>query len=113
VSRVENTIVHDKELSFKGNGQTQRAVGKLGCGATRPEGAGAVAYANETANLQNQTNAETLLPLIRIFEEFRGRGYGGGYNAVRRYAGAKQQGKAAAVANVTRRPRRSRPGDVH
>ena len=48
-----------------------------------------MAYANElvTANLENQTDADTLLTLIRIFEELRGRGYGGGYDAVRRYAG--------------------------
>src|SRR5580658_284535 len=31
--------------------------------------------------------ARERLTLIRLFEELRGRGYGGGYDAVRRYAG--------------------------
>jgi hypothetical protein len=31
--------------------------------------------------------AREQLTLIRIFEELRGRGYDGGYDAVRRYAG--------------------------
>ena len=40
------------------------------------------------------------LTLIRIFEELRGRGYDGSYDAVRRYAGrwAKQHGQATAAA---------------
>jgi hypothetical protein len=52
-----------------------RAAGQLGL-----KGAGALAYANElvTANLENQTDANILLTLIRIFEELRGRGYGNG-----------------------------------
>src|SRR6201998_2573199 len=42
------------------------------------------------------------LTLIRIFEELRGRGYEGGYDAVRRYARrwAKQHGQATAAAYV-------------
>ena len=42
------------------------------------------------------------LTLIRIFEELRGRGYDGGYDAVRRYARrwAKQHGQATAAAYV-------------
>src|SRR5262245_57935601 len=47
--------------------------------------------------------AREQLTLIRIFEELRGRrGYEGGYNAVRRYAGrwAKQHGQATAAAYV-------------
>jgi transposase len=38
------------------------------------------------------------LTLIRIFEELRGLGYEGGYDAVRRYASAWQQERAAATA---------------
>jgi hypothetical protein len=46
--------------------------------------------------------AREQLTLIRIFEELRGRGYDGGYDAVRRYARrwAKQHGQATAAAFV-------------
>src|SRR5262245_24113918 len=46
--------------------------------------------------------AREQLTLIRIFEDLRGRGYEGGYDAVRRYAGrwAKQHGQATAAAYV-------------
>jgi len=46
--------------------------------------------------------AREQLTLIRIFEEFRGRGYDGGYDAVRRYAKrwAKDRGQATAAAYV-------------
>jgi hypothetical protein len=42
------------------------------------------------------------LTLIRVFEELRGRGYDGGYDALRRYARrwAKQHGQATAAAYV-------------
>ena len=42
------------------------------------------------------------LTLIRIFEELRGRGYDGGYDAVRRYARrwAKERGQSTAAAYV-------------
>jgi hypothetical protein len=46
--------------------------------------------------------AREQLTLIRIYEELRGRGYDGGYDAVRRYAGrwAKDRGHATAAAYV-------------
>src|SRR6201998_1102 len=46
--------------------------------------------------------ARERLTLIRIFEELRGRGYDGGYDAVRRYARrwAKEHGQATAAAYV-------------
>src|SRR2546429_5218073 len=46
--------------------------------------------------------AREQLTLIRIFEELRGRGYDGGYDAVRRYARrwAKERGQATAAAYV-------------
>src|ERR1700748_1787253 len=46
--------------------------------------------------------AREQLTLIRIFEELRGRGYDGGYDAVRRYARrwAKESGQATASAYV-------------
>src|ERR1700726_961160 len=46
--------------------------------------------------------AREQLTLIRIFEDLRGRGYYGGYDAVRRYARrwAKEHGQATAAAYV-------------
>lgn len=46
--------------------------------------------------------AREQLTLIRIFEELRGRGYRGGYDAVRRYARrwAKERGQSTAAAYV-------------
>src|ERR1700686_4076387 len=55
--------------------------------------------------------AREQLTLIRIFEELRGRGYDGGYDALRRYARrwAKQHGQATAAAYV---PLSFAPGEV-
>src|ERR1700739_728506 len=52
------------------------------------------------------------LTLIRIFEELRGRGYDGSYDAVRRYAKrwAKQHGQATAAAYV---PLSFAPGEAY
>jgi transposase len=52
------------------------------------------------------------LTLIRIFEELRGRGYEGGYDAVRRYARkwAKERGQATAAAYV---PLSFAPGEAY
>src|SRR5579864_7548910 len=52
------------------------------------------------------------LTLIRIFEELRGRGYDGGYDAVRRYARAwaKERGTATAAAYV---PLSFAPGEAY
>src|SRR4051795_2164515 len=52
------------------------------------------------------------LTLIRIFEELRGRGYDGGYDAVRRYAGrwAKERGQSTAAAYV---PLSFAPGEAY
>src|SRR5246127_2886554 len=46
--------------------------------------------------------ARERLTLIRLFEELRGRGYEGGYDAVRRYAGRwrKAHGQSTAAAYV-------------
>src|ERR1043166_932860 len=45
--------------------------------------------------------ARAQLTLIRIFEELRGRGYEGGYDAVRRYARrwSKERGQSTAAAD--------------
>src|SRR5262249_60965821 len=52
------------------------------------------------------------LTLIRIFEELRGRGYDGSYDAVRRYAKrwAKNRGQATAAAYV---PLSFAPGEAY
>src|SRR6266496_5263742 len=52
------------------------------------------------------------LTLIRVFEELRGRGYDGSYDALRRYAGrwAKQHGQATAAAYV---PLSFAPGEAY
>ena len=52
------------------------------------------------------------LTLIRIFEELRGRGYEGGYDAVRRYARrwSKEHGQATAAAYV---PLSFAPGEAY
>jgi transposase len=52
------------------------------------------------------------LTLIRLFEELRGRGYEGGYDAVRRYAQrwAKERGQATAAAFV---PLSFAPGEAY
>ena len=52
---------------------------------------------------QNETkSSRERLTLIRLFEELRGRGYDGGYDAVRRYARrwAQERGQATAAAFV-------------
>ena len=56
--------------------------------------------------------AREQLTLIRIFEEFRGRGYDGGYDALRRYARrwAKLHGEATAAAYV---PLSFAPGEAY
>src|SRR5580704_16169500 len=56
--------------------------------------------------------AREQLTLIRIFEEFRGRGYDGSYDALRRYARrwAKQHGEATAAAYV---PLSFAPGEAY
>ena len=44
--------------------------------------------------------ARERLTLIRVFEELRGLGYEGGYDAVRRYARAWSKGRASETANA-------------
>ena len=56
--------------------------------------------------------AREQLTLIRIFEELRGRGYDGGYDAVRRYARrwSKEHGQSTAAAYV---PLSFAPGEAY
>src|SRR5438128_439620 len=56
--------------------------------------------------------AREQLTLIRIFEELRGRGYDGGYDAVRRYARrwSKERGRSTAAAYV---PLSFAPGEAY
>jgi len=61
----------------------------------------------------NETKpAREQLTLIRIFEALRGRGYAGGYDAVRRYARrwSKERGHAVATADV---PLSFAPGEAY
>src|SRR6266403_1765195 len=57
-------------------------------------------------------SAREQLTLIRIFEELRGRGYDGGYDAVRRYARrwSKERGQSTAAAYV---PLSFAPGEAY
>jgi hypothetical protein len=57
-------------------------------------------------------SAREQLTLIRLFEELRGRGYDGGYDAVRRYARrwAKERGHSTAAAYV---PLSFAPGEAY
>ena len=57
-------------------------------------------------------SAREQLTQIRIFEELRGRGYDGGYNAVRRYARrwSKERGQSTAAAYV---PLSFAPGEAY
>jgi transposase len=48
----------------------------------------------------SEASARERLTLIRIFEELRALGYEGGYDAVRRYAGAWAKANASATANA-------------
>src|SRR6185312_5131126 len=62
---------------------------------------------------QNETkSSRERLTLIRLFEELRGRGYDGGYDAVRRYARrwAQERGQATAAAFV---PLSFAPGEAY
>src|SRR5258708_20090012 len=62
---------------------------------------------------RNETKAaREQLTLIRIFEELRGRGYEGGYDAVRRYARrwSKERGHSTAAAFV---PLSFAPGEAY
>ena len=71
-----------------------------------------------TAELEQLLSANAVRPareqltVIRIFEELSGRGYSGGYDAVRRYARrwAKQHGQATAAAYV---PLSFAPGEAY
>ena len=67
---------------------------------------------NELLLANEGTAARERLTLIRLFEELRGRGYVGGYDAVRRYAGrwSKERGHSTAEAYV---PLTFAPGEAY
>src|SRR6201981_3832584 len=72
-------------------------------------------WASELAELLSANAAKSAreqLTLIRIFEELRGRGYDGGYDAVRRYARrwSKERGQSTAAAYV---PLSFAPGEAY
>ena len=59
-------------------------------------------HLDQLLSANQQRHHVNVLTLIRLFEELRGRGYDGGYDAVRRYARrwAKERGQATAAAYV-------------
>src|SRR6516165_9183030 len=79
---------------------------RLGCWSWRRLQRSAARFLSEAKPLRER------LTLIRLFEELRGRGYEGGYDAVRRYARrwAKERGQATAAAFV---PLSFAPGDAY
>src|ERR1700759_4209383 len=70
------------------------------------------AVLDELLNGNAAKPAREQLTLIRLFEELRGRGYDGGYDAVRRYVRrwTKDRGQATAAAYV---PLRFSPGEAY
>src|SRR5678809_165372 len=83
-------VLRSGETSFEYERQVQPRP-KLGRWAVELEG---LLAANAAKSAREQ------LTLIRIFEELRGRGYDGGYDAVRRYAKrwSKERGQSTAAA---------------
>src|ERR1700748_2894671 len=95
-------VLRSGETSFEYERQVQPRP-KLGRWAVELDG---LLAANVAKSAREQ------LTLIRIFEELRGRGYEGGYDAVRRYARkwAKDRGEATAAAYV---PLSLPPGEAY
>ena len=90
--KVVRKVIRSGETSFS----YERAV------QPRPKLGQWTATLDELLEANAAKPAREQLTLIRIFEELRGRGYGGGYDAVRRYARrwAKERGESTAAAYV-------------
>jgi transposase len=95
-------VLRSGETSFEYERQVQPRP-KLGRWASELDG---LLSANAVKSAREQ------LTLIRIFEELRGRGYDGGYDAVRRYARqwSKERGQSTAAAYV---PLSFAPGEAY
>ena len=95
-------VLRSGETSFEYERQVQPRP-KLGHWASELD---VLLAANATKSAREQ------LTLIRIFEELRGRGYDGGYDAVRRYARRwnKERGQSTAAAYV---PLSFAPGEAY
>ncbi|MHC2624383.1 DNA replication protein DnaC/transposase [Bradyrhizobium huanghuaihaiense] len=95
-------VLRSGETSFEYERQVQPRP-KLGRWAVELDG---LLAANAAKSAREQ------LTLIRIFEELRGRGYDGGYDAVRRYARrwSKERGQSTAAAYV---PLSFAPGEAY
>ena len=95
-------VLRSGETSFEYERQVQPRP-KLGRWAVELDG---LLAANAAKSVREQ------LTLIRIFEELRGRGYDGGYDAVRRYARrwSKERGQSTAAAYV---PLSFAPGEAY
>ena len=90
--KVVRKVIRSGETSFS----YERAV------QPRPKLGQWTATLDELLEANAAKPAREQLTLIRIFEELRGGGYGGGYDAVRRYARrwAKERGESTAAAYV-------------
>ena len=90
--KVVRKVIRSGETSFT----YERAV------QPRPKLGQWTAALDELLETNAANPAREQLTLIRIFEELRGRGYGGGYDAVRRYARrwSKERGQSTAAAYV-------------
>jgi hypothetical protein len=96
-----------RDLKVPEHGPQGAAIGgdlvRVRAGGPAPAEAGAMdGRPRAAAGGQRAKPAREQLTLIRIFEELRGRGYDGGYDAVRRYARqwSKERGQSTAAAYV-------------
>jgi transposase len=90
--KVVRKVIRSGETSFS----YERAV------QPRPKLGQWTATLDELLDANSAKPTREQLTLIRLFEDLRGRGYGGGYDAVRRYARrwAKERGESTAAAYV-------------
>ncbi len=90
--KVVRKVIRSGETSFS----YERAV------QPRPKLGQWTATLDELLDANAAKPAREQLTLIRLFEDLRGRGYGGGYDALRRYARrwAKERGESTAAAYV-------------
>ncbi|MFO1098451.1 MAG: IS21 family transposase [Xanthobacteraceae bacterium] len=90
--KVVRKVIRSGETSFS----YERAV------QPRPKLGQWTATLDELLDANAAKPAREQLTLIRLFEDLRGRGYGGGYDAIRRYARrwAKERGESTAAAYV-------------
>ena len=99
--KVVRKVIRSGEISFSYERTVQ----------PRPKLGPWTAVLDELLETNAAKPAREQLTLIRIFEELRGRGYGGGYDAVRRYARrwSKERGHRRPLPTYRCPSRRGRP----